>query len=183
MIDQVEFFKRDAATVAADLLGCILSVDQGRKQYTIVETEAYYHEEKDDRGKHLCYGAKYNRDTATKATKPLFSEPGTWCIYGGQLLLSVTTTSFPDNVLIKAIQDTSGHIYGPHKMACLLHLYRKDPEFTDLHGKFSITDTRVSLTIVEPHAPCTPRPRVRVHSTEALNFKYNPNNTKLRGDD
>lgn len=52
------FFERDAAEVAKDLLGSTILYrsKEGIRYYRIIETEAYYHSEKDRDGKLLCYG-------------------------------------------------------------------------------------------------------------------------------
>ena len=80
-----DFFCEDATKVAKGLLGVLLFSHNTNKKYIIVETEAYHAEDKDRQGEAICYGAK----GPTQASAPLFKTPGTWCIFGGQLLLSV----------------------------------------------------------------------------------------------
>ena len=54
------FFEDDAATVAKGLLGATITFQFGdkTKKYTIISTEAYYHDECDDKGKKICYGSE-----------------------------------------------------------------------------------------------------------------------------
>ena len=49
------FFKEDAAVVAKGLLGATISFQYGKriKKYTITSTEAYYHDEYDNKGKKI----------------------------------------------------------------------------------------------------------------------------------
>ena len=81
-----KFFERDAAAVAKDLLGgtILYRGKDGAHRYWITETEAYYHDEQDKRGKLICYGAGKSKSAAqSDVSAPLFSKPGTWCVYGG----------------------------------------------------------------------------------------------------
>lgn len=105
-----DFFLREANKVARDLLGKYICGKDGKK-FQIVATEAYYHEEKDEAGKKICYGAEKTKEEVQKdngVTAALFDRPGTWCIYHGQLLLSVMSDQFPDNVLIKTVKTERG---------------------------------------------------------------------------
>ena len=126
-----KFFERDAAAVAKDLLGgtILYRGKDGAHRYWITETEAYYHDEQDKRGKLICYGAGKSKSAAqSDVSAPLFSKPGTWCVYGGQLLLSVNDSVHSDNVLIKGIKDENGVTIKPHGIAKQLHLKKTKPD-------------------------------------------------------
>lgn len=138
-----EFFESKAEKVARDLLGKFIYCKNDEQEYQITETEAYYHDEKDKNGKYFCYGVKGDsgENSKTCATIPLFRNPGTWCIYGGQLLLSVTSSKFPDNVLIKQMKALDGKTYKTDEIARTLRLYQKDSKsnYWSLHGLDSLS--------------------------------------------
>lgn len=136
-----DFFTRKSEEVAHDLLGKFICSRKGdMKKYQIILTEAYYYDEIDDNGKKICYGAgKTKQEAAKLVSAPLFEKPGTWCIYCGQLIISVTDDVNSDNVLIKEVKDEEGNIYTPHKMAMELRLYKKYG-ICNCHGKFSLSD-------------------------------------------
>lgn len=169
------FFKEDAAVVAKGLLGATISFQYGKriKKYTITSTEAYYHDEYDNKGKKICYGAEKTKVEAQNAVStPLFSTPGTWCVYGGQLLLSVTDNVYSDNVLIKEIQDENGICFGPDGIAKELHLYKSKPDYCDCHGKFSLCGCSLLLTDKIDTPSFTTEKRVNIDSIELLKFNY-----------
>jgi len=96
------FFARDAASVARDLLGCLLvrSSPDGDKICSIVETEAYV-------GAHdlACHASKGR----TPRTEPMFGEPGhayVYFVYGLHHLLNVVTGTVgdPQAVLIRGAE-------------------------------------------------------------------------------
>lgn len=125
------FFTKPAEELAQDLIGKFIYCEDNKQKYQIIETEAYYHNEKDYNKKYFCYGVKKdNKDnyenSITNATMPLFRNPGTWCIYGGQLLLSATNMNLPDNVLIKKIKTDYGELLSTDKIAKELLLYQKE---------------------------------------------------------
>ena len=170
-----DFFNEDAATVAKNLLGATISFqfDNRIKKYTIISTEAYYHKEYDNKGKNICYGAeKAKADAQSTVSAPLFSTPGTWCVYGGQLLLSVTDNVYSDNVLIKEIQDKNGVCFGPDGIAKELHLYKSKPDYCDCHGKFSLCGCSLLLTDKIDTPSFTTEKRVNIDSIELLKFNY-----------
>ena len=170
-----DFFKKDAATVAKNLLGATISFqfDNRIKKYTIISTEAYYHKEYDNKGEKICYGAgKTKADAQNTVSAPLFSTPGTWCVYGGQLLLSVTDNVYSDNVLIKEIQDENGICFGPDGIAKELHLYKSKPDYCDCHGKFSLCGCSLLLTDKIDTPSFTTEKRVNIDSIELLKFNY-----------
>ncbi len=169
------FFERDAAEVAKDLLGSIILYrckDEVRR-YRIIETEAYYHNEKDNDGKAFCYGAGKTKDMAcSDVSAPLFSTPGTWCVYGGQLLISVKDNVYSDNVLIKRIKDERGNTFGPDGIAKELHLYKTKPDYSDCHGKYSLCGCDVTLAeaVMSPQYICDKR--IGIKEDSKLNFKF-----------
>ena len=170
-----DFFKEDAATVAKNLLGAKISfqLDNQIKKYIIISTEAYYYKEYDNKGKKICYGAeKTKADAQNTVSAPLFSTPGTWCVYGGQLLLSVTDNVHSDNVLIKEIQDEIGICFGPDGIAKELHLYKSKPDYCDCHGKFSLCGCSLLLTDKIDTPSFTTEKGVNIDSIELLKFNY-----------
>lgn len=170
-----EFFTRKAEEVACDLLGKFICYKNGKVEtrYQIIETEAYYHDEKDNDGKLICYGADKTKDEAKSlVSAPLFEQPGTWCIYGGQLLLSVTNDEHPDNVLIKIIKDTEGKVYTPDEIARTLHLYKRETNYCNCHGQHSLDDNaHLYLTDgqITPRFICSKR--VNINNDKKYNFK------------
>lgn len=170
-----DFFAEDAATVAKGLLGATLTFQFGSqtKKYMITSTEAYYHDECDNKGKKICYGAeKTKADAQNAVSAPLFSTPGTWCVYGGQLLLSVTDNVFSDNVLIKEIQDETGVCLGPDSIAKELHLYKSKPDYCYCHGKFSLCGCSLLLGDKIDTPSFNTDKRVNIDSYEQLKFNY-----------
>lgn len=170
-----DFFKDDAAAVAKGLLGATITFHYGTriKKYMITSTEAYYHEERDSKGKKICYGAEKTKAEAQKSVSaPLFSTPGTWCVYGGQLLLSVTDNVYSDNVLIKEIQNENGICFGPDGIAKELHLYKSKPNYCDCHGKFSLCGCSLLLSDRIDTPVFNTEARVNIDSNEQLKFNY-----------
>lgn len=140
-IKDSNFFTREAKAVACDLLGKFICSrhDNVETKYQIIETEAYYHDETDYDGKLICYGANKTKSEAKRfVCAPLFAQPGTLCVYCGQLLLSVTNDEHPDNVLIKSIKDAQGKIYKPHGIAETLNLYKSKENYCNCHGQHSL---------------------------------------------
>lgn len=172
-----EFFTGGAEKVARNLLGQFIYNKNDGQVYQITKTEAYYHDEKDSNGKYFCYGVK--KDTGGKsktyATTPLFQDPGTWCIYGGQLLLSVTNSEFPDNVLIKQIKASDGKVYKPDGIAKVLLLYQKDPKsnYRSFHGLDSLSE-EAALYLIEgqevPDIQIQLNRRVNINNSHKYNF-------------
>lgn len=168
-----DFFKHDAAEVAKGILGAtIVSRTNGQEhKYTITSAEAYYHDETDKNGKKFCYGAsKTKEDAANDVSAPLFSTPGTWCIYGGQLLISVTNDIYPDNILIKEIQDVDGKRYGPDGIANELHLYKTKANYCDAHGKSSVCEGTLFLCELLENPLFTSEKRVNIANDEKYKF-------------
>lgn len=172
-----EFFAGKAEEIARKLLGKFIYCKNVGQAYQIMETEAYYHDEKDSNGNFFCYGVKKDtgENSKTCATAPLFHEPGTWCVYGGQLLLSVTSKDFPDNVLIKRIKTLGGTICKPDRIAEELRLYQKDPQsnYWNFHGLDSLSD-EADLYLVEreniPGGKIKSGKRVNINDSHNLNF-------------
>lgn len=173
-----DFFMEKAEVVARNLLGKFVCCKSNGKEYQITETEAYYYDEKDSNGKFFCYGVK--KDTGEKsktgATIPLFRNPGTWCIFGGQLLLSVTSSEFPDNVLIKKIKALDSKvIYKPDGIAKTLRLYQTCPEsnYWSFHGLDSLSEGAV-LYLTEgqdiPDIKIKLNRRVNIKDCQKYNF-------------
>ena len=172
-----EFFERKAEKVARDLIGKFICCENDEQEYQIIETEAYYHDEKDDNGKYFCYGVKGDTGESSKtcATIPLFRNPGTWCIYGGQLLLSVTSSEFPDNVLIKRVKTPNGEIYTSDGIANVLRLYKKfeDSNYWDIHGLDSLSDEAVLYITKKEnasHIAVNDKKRVGISNEKKYNF-------------
>ncbi len=171
-ITEYDFFTRKAEDVAIDLLGKYICGNGGKEKYLIVATEAYYHDEKYEDGKHICYGADKTKDEAKHdVTAPLFEQPGTWCIYGGQLLLSVTDDEFPDNVLIKMVKNEAGELLGPDLIAHSLHLYKSKSDYCGCHGAFSLSkDSPLYLVDGQKVVNYRRYPRVNIADKNELNF-------------
>ena len=168
-----DFFSRNAKAVASDLLGKYICSKDGKK-FRIVATEAYYYDETDENGKKICYGADKTKEEARKKSRvvaALFDRPGTWCIYGGQLLLSVTNDQISDNVLIKAVETENGESLGPDKMAQALHLYKRKPGYCNCHGQYSL-DAGSNLYVIDGKAPSkiSAVPRINIKSKKELRF-------------
>lgn len=96
------FFDRDAATVARDLLGCLLvrRLESGAVTGRIVETEAYV-------GPHdlACHASRGR----TPRTDPMYGEAGiayVYFVYGMHHLLNVVTGSVgdPQAVLLRGLE-------------------------------------------------------------------------------
>lgn len=165
-IKEPDFFTRTAEEVALDLLGKYICRKGGEEKYLIFETEAYYHYEE------FCYGHSKSKAEAQKlACGPLFEEPGTWCVYGGQLLLSVTSDELPDNVLIKRLKDKDGNTLGPDKIAHCLHLYKSKPEHCGCSGQHSACENSpLSIADGEDAAICPPLKRINIKDEKKLRF-------------
>ena len=105
-------------------------------------------------------------------TAALFDRPGTWCVYGGQLLLSVTDDERPDNVLIKSVKNEKGELLGPDAMAKSLHLYKSKTDYCGCHGKYSLSkDAGLFLEDGEGvSAPILASKRIRIKDDKKLNF-------------
>jgi DNA-3-methyladenine glycosylase len=96
------FFRRDAADVAKDLLGCVLV--HGDMQGRIVETEAYYGE--DDPASHAYQGM-------TERNEVMFGPAGVsyiYICYGIHQMLNITTgqEGTPEAVLLRAVEPLEG---------------------------------------------------------------------------
>ena len=182
-VEDVRFFDRNAKAVAIDLLGKYICYKNGENEerFLIVETEAYNRDDQDKNEKHICYGAKYDKEYATNKNlvcAPLFEKPGTWCIYGGQLLLSVNNDKVSDNVLIKRIREVGFEDekegLGPDKMACRLHLYKKCPYYRiekPISGSYSLSNDSV-LQIVDGDVKInySEDKRININSDDKLKF-------------
>lgn len=174
-VKEPDFFMGKAEDVACNLLGKYIYSKGGKERYMIVETEAYYHDEKYENGKHICYGADKTKAEAKAkklVTAPLFELPGTWGIYHGQLLLSVTDDIFPDNVLVKKVKNEAGEILGPDLYAKTLHLYKKDPDYCDCRSQYSLSEVSdLYLSDGQEVSNIICSPRVRIADKKNLNFK------------
>ena len=168
-IQDQDFFARNPKDVAIDLLGKYINTKDGSEKYLIVETEAYYHDES------FCYGhGKTAAEVKAKrlVSAPLFERPGTWCVYGGQLLLSTTCDELPDNVLIKCVKDKAGELLGPHPMACSLHLYKTNPDYCGCHNQYSLSkDSTLYLSDGQKIAKFGYCERVNINDNKKMNFK------------
>lgn len=171
------FFIKPAEKLAQDLIGKFIYCEDKKQKYQIIETEAYYHDEKDYNEKYFCYGV--NKDTGensiTYATIPLFKNPGTWCIYGGQLLLSATNMNFPDNVLIKEIKTDYGKLLSTDEIANNLLLYQKElkSNYWNFHGLDSLSE-EANLYLLEGSAiPYISQKRVNIKNDSK--FRYTAN--------
>lgn len=103
----IEFFRKDAITLARELLGKYLVRNcNGKKIITkIVETEAYMGIE--DKAAHVF------NDKKTERTKPLYEDGGTiyvYLIYGmyNCLNISANIEGIPQCVLIRAVEPVEG---------------------------------------------------------------------------
>lgn len=168
-----EFFKGTSSEVAKGLIGATMHLKtNGMKKYFVLETEAYDHDEVDKDGKYICYGGGKGKHTVKRlVSAPLFDLPGTWCVYGGQLLLSVTDDEHANNVLIKSIQDEDGRKYGPDAMAKELHLYKSKPDYIKCHGEFSLNNGSLCLIDRESEPQYIASKRVNIRNDKKLNFK------------
>lgn len=171
-----EFFKEKSEEVAYNLVGKYIC--HNNKYYQIIETEAYYHNEKDVNGKYFCYGVKDDTGEYSKtcASIPLFRNPGTWCIYGGQLLLSVTNSKIPDNVLIKRVKTTDNKDLGPNDIAYAMKLYQKceNSNYWNFHGLDSLSDDADLYLVEDEIAPNFNRiadKRVNINDSKLYNYK------------
>lgn len=170
-----KFFERKSEDVARDLIGKYICCNG--KYYQIIETEAYYYDEQDKNGKYFCYGVKdaTGEYSKTYASIPLFRIPATWCIYGGQLLISVTSDKMPNNVLIKAVKAQDNNDLGPDKMAAAMKLYQKceSSNYWDFHGVDPLS-TYVNLYLSEdenqPRLNIKNKPRVNISDNKPFNF-------------
>lgn len=172
-----KFFEHKAEEVAQNLVGKFICYNN--EAYLITKTEAYYHDEQDYNGKYFCYGVKDDtgENSKTCATIPLFRAPGTWCIYGGQLLLSVTSSDVSDNVLIKEIESPDGRICGPDCIANTFLLYQKssNSNYWDIHGMDSLSGKSILYLAEDTDKPIpTKEPyqyeRIRVNSDKKYLF-------------
>lgn len=163
-----DFFERKAEEVARELIGKYIYYNN--KEYQITKAEAYNHDEQDRNGKYFCYGVKSDtgENNKTCATVPLFRAPGTWCVYGGQLLLSVTNSAVPDNVLIKEIKPLDEEPYGPDKIANVLRLYQKksNSNYWNFHGLDSLSEKAVLYLAEDQNAS-----EIKIKSDERINIK------------
>lgn len=165
-IKQQDFFARKSEKVAIDLLGKFIYCKGDKEKYLICETEAYHHDEV------FCYGHGKTKDAAKHLVcAPLFESPGTWCIYGGQLLLSVTDGGFSDNVLIKKVKSKSGEILGPNKLACRLHLYKSKSNYCGCHNQYSMSEDSALYLVDGKSQKYTSSKRVNINDDKKLNFK------------
>ena len=101
-----EFFGRDGAIVARELLGKYLCVEtpRGVEARMIVETESYHGA--DDRASHASRGR-------TPRNAPMFGPPGHWyvyLVYGMHEMLNVVTgkDGEPSAVLIRSVEGIEG---------------------------------------------------------------------------
>jgi len=101
-----EFFRRDTATVAQDLLGkeLVRKVDGGQLRGMVVETEAYYGE--GDPPSHASNGR-------TPRSEIMWGRPGlvyVYLVYGIHMMLNVVTEPkhSPGAVLFRAVEPLEG---------------------------------------------------------------------------
>lgn len=121
-----DFFERPTDSVARDLLGAFLVVEDGgqRRVGRIVETEAY--DGFDDRASHASKGA-------TKRNQVMFGPAGhsyVYLIYGMYNCLNVVTaeTDYPAAVLIRAVEPvegTQGGTNGPGRLTRAMGIDRR----------------------------------------------------------
>jgi DNA-3-methyladenine glycosylase len=104
---ETNFYRRDALTVAKELLGKVIVRQLDRTQITarIVETEAYIGPE--DKACHAYQNKK------TKRTKPMFKPGGftyVYLIYGMYYCFNIVTgeAEKPEAILIRAVEPISG---------------------------------------------------------------------------
>ncbi len=178
-----EFFERKAEKVARDLIGMFVYCKYDEQEYQIIETEAYHHNDTDNTGKYICYGVKDDKDEniKTSATFPLFRSPGTWCVYGGQLLLSVKNSERSDNVLIKKIKTKDEEVLTTDGIAKKFLLYQKKGKnektnYWDIHGFDSLSDEAVIYLTEGENASniiSKKKKRVGINNDDLLNFYIN----------
>lgn len=103
-----DFFARDTAEVAKDLLGCYLVHEIGGTELRgrIVETEAYY-------GDHVEDPASHAQNGRTDRNEPMFERPGrayVYVCYGIHHMLNVTTEveGKAGAVLLRAVEPLEG---------------------------------------------------------------------------
>ena len=145
------FYRRDAETVARDLIGSVLV--RGNRRARIVETEAYV-------GEHdlACHAAKGR----TNRTEIMFGEAGhayVYFIYGMYDMLNIVTgpTGVAQAVLIRAaepLDDWDADLSGPGKLTRALGIRVKKDNGLDLTGEsmYLLRDPRET-----PAIQCTPR--------------------------
>lgn len=123
------FFSQSAEKLAPQLLGKVLCrrfPNGSLHRFRIYDVEAYCAEDTANYG----YGHEENK-RRTKANAPLFQKGGTWCVYGGMLLVVCGQEGKPDNVLIRGCADQDSLYDGPLKVATALHIGRQN----QLHGE------------------------------------------------
>ncbi|MBL8294802.1 MAG: DNA-3-methyladenine glycosylase [Bryobacterales bacterium] len=146
------FYARDSATVARDLLGCILHHEtaQGPRAGRIVEVEAYLGLE--DLAAHASRGL-------TGRTKPLFGPPGhayVYLIYGMYECLNLVAEpdGIPGCALIRALEPVTGveamrHsrptarrledlCAGPGRLTIAMEITRRHNEMDVTHGELTV---------------------------------------------
>ncbi len=103
-----DFFRRDTADVAENLLGCELVHEMGEKNIRgkIVETEAYY-------GDHVEDPASHAEKGRTERNAPMFGSPGRsyiYVCYGIHHMFNITTEeeNQAGAVLIRAVEPMEG---------------------------------------------------------------------------
>ncbi|MCY1081942.1 DNA-3-methyladenine glycosylase [Archangium lansingense] len=158
----VSFYARPALTVARELLGTRLIVDEGgwRRVGRIVETEAYV-------GEHdlACHASKGR----TPRTEVLFGPPGrayVYLIYGMYHCFNVVTDAegIGAAVLVRGVEPVEGlpeeaRTDGPGRLCRALGL-------TLAHNRWDLQDTALHL------APGTPVPEIQVERGPRIGVDY-----------
>lgn len=177
-----QLFAKSADQLAQYLLGKILckKCNGTVKRYRILETEAYTADEKDAKGKYICYGAGKTKETAKNLKVAyLFKQPGTWCVYGGLLLISAKAEGVPDNVLIRACEcydEPYRKFEKPDKLAKELKLYKTQNKmlvegYADYSGVDSLAlDAELYFEDAPAVLPVVYK-RVNINDDKKWNFK------------
>ncbi|OGZ70744.1 MAG: 3-methyladenine DNA glycosylase [Candidatus Staskawiczbacteria bacterium RIFCSPHIGHO2_12_FULL_38_11] len=101
-----EFFNRDTATVAQELLGKFLVRKIGRKEFAAMVTETEAYDGPHDLASHAFKGK-------TKRTEIMFGQPGNfyvYLVYGMHYMLNAVTREkdYPAAVLIRGVENFNG---------------------------------------------------------------------------
>ena len=101
-----EFFNRDTATVAQELLGKFLVRKIGRKEFAAMVTETEAYDGPHDLASHAFKGK-------TKRTEIMFGQPGNfyvYLVYGMHYMLNAVTREkdYPAAVLIRGVKGING---------------------------------------------------------------------------
>ena len=126
---QKEFFKRDTALVAQELIGKFLVKKTGKAEVAakVLETEAY--DGPEDKAAHGSRGM-------TKRNKVMFGEPGrfyVYFIYGMHWMLNIVCgpEGFPAAVLLRGVEVDGLRINGPGRLTKFLKVNKS---FNGIHA-------------------------------------------------